>query len=264
LPSTCTGQCNARAFRLVGPIPGIAVPNRQEDLLGATSDGKRILYLAGQEFCMLDHLYLAERVGDRYESVDLTPQLATQDVHIREGCCTISRDGRTLLAVRKSAPGFVRFPLDGTRLGPPDTETAGQIIATIPPHQRIGMPVLSADERELYFMLSGDGTYRAVRTDRNAPFPAATKLIGRVQTYEYPTGISDDGLTLFMAAEFATRVLVRDTTNDIHGELAPMIMPSRLPGWRAIPIDGCQQIITTVTPGGCQGEEAVLFEAVRM
>src|SRR6185503_11819442 len=105
LPSTCTGECNARAFRLVGPIAGIAQPNRQESAVGATSDGKRILYLAGYEDCVLDHLFLADKIGERYVSVDLTAQLAGQDVHIREGCCTISRDGRTLLAERKSAPG---------------------------------------------------------------------------------------------------------------------------------------------------------------
>ena len=258
----CTGECNARAFRMVGPIPGIAVPGRQEALCGATSDGARILYLAGQR-CALDHLYIADRVGDRYESFDLSPQLERHDVVIREGCCTISRDGTALLVERKSAPGFIRFPLAGTTIGPADATTATQLTDGT----RAMMPVLSRDDRELYFLtyvLERGELYRAARPAPDAPFGKGVAVVGRAGTYENATGISDDGLTLFMSSEWATRALVRESIDEAFGDPAISVPPPRLPGWRAIPIQGCQQLVTTITPGGCESEEPTLFEATQM
>ena len=259
---TCTGECSARAFRMVGPLPGIALPGRQEAVCGATSDGARLLYLAGQR-CGLDHLYIADRIGDHYESFDLTPQLGGHDVIVREGCCTLSRDGRAVLVERKSAPGFIRFPLDGTTLGAPDTATATRLTDGT----RAWMPVLSRDDRELYFLtdlLERAWLYKSVRPAPDAPFGHGTKVAGRAETYEYATGISDDGLTLFMASEFSTRPLVRESVEAGFGDLGLTIPPARLPGWRAIPIQGCRQLVTTVTPGGCESEQPTLFEAVQM
>ena len=106
------------------------------------------------------------------------------------------------------------------------------------------------------------GVYEAKRSSLREPFGTATKLTGRSTTYEYVSGISDDERTMFMAAEFATRVLVRDTSEAPYGDLGVTIPPSRLPGWRAIPIDGCRRLITTITPGGCESEQSVFFEAV--
>ncbi|NVB85477.1 MAG: serine/threonine protein kinase [Kofleriaceae bacterium] len=259
----CTGECNARAFRMVGPIAGIAVPGRQEAVCGATADGSRLLYLTGDERCVLDHLYIADRTGGRYESFDLTPQLVGHDVAVREGCCTISRDGSALLVERKSAPGFIRFPLAGTTLGAPEAATATGITAGT----RVWQPVLSRDDRELYYLTDLDEhgwLYKAVRPAPGAPFEQGAKVAGRAQSYEYATGISDDGLTLFMASEWVTRPVVRESIDAPFGDLAPAIPPPRLPGWRAIPIQGCQQLVTTITPGGCESEEPTLFEAVRM
>jgi hypothetical protein len=96
------------------------------------------------------------------------------------------------------------------------------------------------------------------------PFGAGAKLTGRATTYEYVSSVSDDERTMFMAAEYATRVLVRSGPEEIYSDLSPTIMPSRLPGWRAIPIDGCRRLITTITPGGCESEQTVFFEAVGM
>jgi hypothetical protein len=260
----CTGQCNARAFRLVGPIPGVSLPDRQEAVNGATLDGARLLYLSGQR-CALDHLYIADRTATGYTSIDLTPQLAAHDVHIREGCCTLDRDGRGIVVERASAPGFLWFPLQGTQLGAPDATPFAQIYAANA-DERMHMPVWTADQRTFYFKVLSTpdrtGFYEAKRSSPREPFAPATKLTGRSTTYEYVTGISDDERTMFMAAEFATRILVRETSEESYGDLAPTIMPSRLPGWRAIPIDGCRRLITTITPGGCESEQSVFFEAV--
>jgi predicted Ser/Thr protein kinase len=266
LPCTdavCTGQCNARAFRLVGPIPGVAQPDRQEAVNGATLDGSRLLYLSGRR-CALDHLYLADRTATGYTSTDLTPQLSVHDVRIREGCCTLARDGSGLIVERASAPGFLWFPLEGTQLGAPDPTPFAQLSTNA--NEVMYMPVPTADLRTFYFVLYGapdrTGVYEARRSSLREPFSVATKLTGRAATYEYVSGVSDDERTMFMAAEFATRVLVREKLEEPYGDLGATIPPSRLPGWRAIPIDGCRRLITTVSPGGCQGEQSVFFEAV--
>jgi hypothetical protein len=262
----CVGQCTARAFRLVGPIEGVAVANRQEALNGATPDGARLLYLAGER-CNLDNLYVADRTEGGYTSTDLTPQLVGQDVHLREGCCTLDRDGRGIIIERASTGGLLYFPLDGTRLGKPDPSPFAQIFVA-GPKERAYMPVLSADRRTLYFRVNGtpdhSGIYEAKRASTSEPFGVGTKLTGRATTYEYVSSVSDDERTMFMAAEYATRVLVRSGPEEIYSDLSPTIMPSRLPGWRAIPIDGCRRLITTITPGGCESEQTVFFEAVGM
>ena len=85
---------------------------------------------------------------------------------------------------------------------------------------------------------------------------------GRAGDYEYATGLPDDELTMFMASEFATRVLLRDTRDQPFGDLGTTIPPARLPGWRTIPLDGCRRLIATITPGGCESEQVVFFDAV--
>jgi predicted Ser/Thr protein kinase len=262
--SVCSGQCNARAFRLVGPVEGIAKADRQEAVLGATTDGARLLYLSGLE-CRLVNLFIADRSGAGYVSFDLTPQLAKQDVKVREGCCTLARDGRALVAARRSAPGFLWIPLDGTQLGTPDAATFANIFTAVG-DEFITVPVLSSDQRTLYFRVWGtterQGIYEAKRADPSAPFAPAKKLVGRLSSYEYITGVSDDERTVFATSEFATRVLVRDTLDIEYSDLGQTIPPSRLPGWRAIPIDNCRRLISTITPGGCESEQTVYFEAV--
>jgi hypothetical protein len=168
------------------------------------------------------------------------------------------------VVARKSAPGFVWFPLDGTRLGAPDAKMFANLVAVEADY--IMAPVLSSDGRTFYFRVwsssERQGNYEAKRDDPREPFPPAKKLVGRLSMYEYITGVSDDERTVFAAAEFATRVLVRETLDVEYSDLGQTIPPSRLPGWRAIPFDGCRRLIATITPGGCESEQSVLFEAV--
>jgi hypothetical protein len=127
--------------------------------------------------------------------------------------------------------------------------------------------VLAADELTLYYRLDGpdsesiagrrNGSYAAARGDRKSAFLPGILMPKKVQQYEYITGVSQDGLSLFMNSDYETIVLVRAHTTEPFGEPAPHRSPARLGGWRAIPLAGCQRILTTGTPGGCENEDIV-------
>ena len=262
----CLSQCNARAFRSSGPVPGISVAGQQEAIVGASGDGTTLLYLAGKG-CRLDHLYLARRDGERYVPVDLTPELAKHGMEPFEGCCTLASDARSLIVSHRHRVGLVRFSLVDDTLVAPDTHEFGEITPDATATQRIWSPVISADQRSLYFVLvditSGPiGPHEAHRDSVARPFAAATRMTGRPGLYEGISGISADGLTLFMTTEFMTSVLLRDSTSAPFGDLGIGKPPARLPGWRAIPIENCRRIVTTMSPGGCRQEDMVFLDAI--
>jgi hypothetical protein len=106
-----------------------------------------------------------------------------------------------------------------------------------------------------------DGVYMSTRSDVHAPFAPGKRVPGRARSYEVVSGVSADGLSLFMTSEFATHVLVRTSTSEPWGDPGPGMNPAMLPGWRSIPVEGCHRIITTWTPGGCAAERTVWLEA---
>ena len=271
----CLGVCRSAGFRLGARVPGINLKGRQEALAGASLDGDAILFTAGER-CNIDHLWLARRHGDTFVPVDLTARIQAKlgAVHIIEGCCTLARDGRSIVL---RAPGdklFVRL-----RLGPGDEiaqVVAGefaQLTMPLDANQFVIHPVLTADERTLYFLFvdpapDGDfgplhGTYASIRADPAKPFPPAHRMPGRARNYSYPTGVSPDNLTLFMAVDYTTRVLVRSSPAEPFGDLGPTLPPAPLYGWRALPLGtDCSRILTTDTPGGCAQEDIVYLEPI--
>jgi hypothetical protein len=130
--------------------------------------------------------------------------------------------------------------------------------------------VLSNDELTFYYRIdepaqgelgAPEGAYESVRADVHSPFHPGRRLGGRALFFEYITGVSSDGLSLFMASEFETRVLVRTRTSLPFGDPAYTLEPARLRGWRAIPLQDCRRIVTTTTPGGCEAEDIVWLDA---
>jgi hypothetical protein len=107
-----------------------------------------------------------------------------------------------------------------------------------------------------------NGSYESVRADTASPFPRATRMRGRVKSYDYVTGVSSDGLALFMTQEYLSRVLMRSSTNEVFGDPGPTLIPPKLYGWRAVPIEHCARVLTTDTPGGCESEDIVYLEAL--
>lgn len=72
-----------------------------------------------------------------------------------------------------------------------------------------------------------------------------------------------DGLSLFLEADDFTHVLVRASLDEPFDAPGAAMVPAILFGWRAKPLRDCARILTTYTPGGCEGEDIVDFDAVR-
>jgi hypothetical protein len=273
----CLSVCRASEYRLGPAVPGISVAGRQEALLGASSSGDTILYLAG-EGCAIDRLMLARRRGSTFESVDLTDKLDLRRVAIFEGCCTLSADGETLVMATADRMGFVRSRLVGVDMLPADGAEFGGLVPSSLAGRAVRYPVLAADGLTLYFHVQDPGTepgepgplhgaYVAVRGDRQSAFGAGRRMTGRAQRYDYVTGISSDGLSLFVKYDWETYVLFRANPAEPFSDPAMTRDPAwtwraaRLPGWRTLPLGDCQRILTTYTPGGCQNEDITYLEA---
>ena len=268
----CVSICNAPAFVIGAKVPGVNSPTSQDVLLGVTGDGNTILYLTG-EGCTKSHLMLARRRGDTFVPVDITDQVDTKRIEIFEGCCSISHDGATLVFPTIKRAGLIEARLDGKRFTLADAELAGVLpkpAAELQPFS-IVHPFYSADGRSLYFRLFQmfetdygpyDGQYVVERPDVKSAF-ANPKRIRAARMYEYATGVSSDGLSLFMDASFESNVLVRSSTKEPFGDPGFTLKPARLPGFRAIPTADCRQILTTMTPGGCAGEDITYLDAAK-
>lgn len=266
----CLSECDARAFRVTAPIAGLSQRGRQEAVVGASRDGSTVMYLAGTG-CSLDRVWLAHPGVPEWTSIDITDPLVARGIAIREGCCTLADDGRAIVGARADRSGFVSIALDGDRLGAVDSRTFATLAAPLIDGKRpqFANPVVAPDQRTIYFTIGrpdgqpadGAGIYEAVRPDPTASFGPARRVRGRAANYEYVTGLSDDELTMFMASEYATRVLFRRSRDQPYGH-PDVSLPPRLVGWRAIPLDHCRRVITTTSPGGCASEDIVFLEAI--
>jgi hypothetical protein len=264
----CASVCSAHEFTVSAPIPGISVSGRQEALLGVSGDGEQILYLAGTH-CSIDRMWLAHRTGDRYESIDVTDQLDLHRVALFEGCCTLAADGRSIVLARVDRKGFVRVPLPIT---PGKLEDLGTLVPAGSSGVTASYPVLSADERTLYYRAidaanaaadpsSVDGNYTSSRAETRVAFAPGARMPGRGRQYDYVTGVSSDQLSLFMEGDYRTHVLARASVDQPFADPGAGMLPALLPGWRAAPLADCRRIATTWTPGGCEREDIVWLEA---
>ena len=276
----CVSVCRAREYRLGKPIPGISVPGRQEALHGASLDGDTILFLAGHE-CHLDRLMLARRHGETFASVDLTDKLDLQRVALFEGCCTLSADGETLIMTTADRRSFARYRVVGDDVVPADPAEFRDLVAQA--GIVVLFPVISADGLTLYYSVNDlrtpseggrgtspwygaegllSGSYTSTRPDQQSPFPAGSPLSGAARRFENVTGVSSDGLSLFVKRDWETHVLVRTNTTEPFSDPAPGLHAARMPGWRTIPLADCTRLLTTYTPGGCDREDIAYLEAV--
>jgi hypothetical protein len=273
---TCVSVCRATAFRYDGPVANVSVVGRQEALLGVSLDGDTLLYLAGDtpenlrvsnpwRNCRLAHLFVAHRRGDAYEPVELTAQLDRGTVAIREGCCTLAPDGRSILVLAADRRGFVRLMLDGDRLTPAPADEFAAVRAALDPDRTLLFPVLTADQRTLYYRGTGhpdpdtvDQVYVATRAADGAAFEPGRP--SPIRDNSYITGFSSDGLTQLIAQSYSTRVQIRETTTAAFYDLG---IASPLPAWRSAMTGDCGRIYGSSSPGGCEAEDIVLLTATR-
>jgi len=269
----CVGECDAPGFTLGAPVPGLDAPGDQEALLGASLDGDAILYATGER-CAVDRLMIARRSGDTFVPVDITDRMTAllAGGQVMEGAGTLAPDGRSIVIRTPDMFHFVRARLgDADELLDVDGAEFADLTPPLVRGQALTDPVVSSDQLTLYYSIyeqidhdAGplNGSYASVRTDLRAPFPRGERLPGRARNYDYVTGVSRDGLALFMNYEYVTRVLVRADPREPFGDPGPTLRPPELYGWRAIPLAGCRRILTTDTPGGCVAEHIVYVEAM--
>jgi hypothetical protein len=221
---------------------------------------------------------LARRGASGFHPRDLTPALnarlgGTGD-EVLEGAATLAPDGRSIIIRTPDAKRFVRLRLgaDDAIVAVDDTELAN-LTEPLSGDMFVASPVLSADERTIYFNIRDydhagadpgpmNGSYESVRADTASPFPRAARMRGRVKSYDYVTGVSSDGRTLFMTEEYTSRVLMRSSTTEVFGDPGPTLIPPKFYGWRAVPIEHCARVLSTDTPGGCAAEDIVYIEAL--
>ena len=264
----CTAVCSARSFARGAPVPDINLPDRQEALHGISTDGDTILYLAGIE-CAKDRVMLARRRGAGFEVVDVTDQLDRARVAIFEACCTLAPDGASLILANVGRTGFVRVRVTSFTVERGSVDELGALIPEPIAGRTVRFPVMSADERTLYYRIDSrdgdgiDGVYEATRDDRATAFAPGRRLTGLAGRYDYVTGVSSDGLTLFMAADLHTSVLNRvDETAPWEG-IRPAVPLPELGTWRVMPLGDCGRLLATWTVAGCAAEDIVYFDAAR-
>jgi hypothetical protein len=269
----CVGECDPPNYRLGTPVPGITTSSHQEALLGASVDGDAILYASGER-CAVDRLMLARRRGPTFVPVDLTDRInpLLGGAQLMEGAATLAPDGRSIIVLTADKKRLVRARLgDGDEIVGIDRDELAGITPPLPGTQTLGNPVLSYDQLTVYYVvndhLDGDfgplhGIYESVRADPRSPFPRGSRMPGRIRSYNYVSGITRDGLALFVTGEYSNRVLMRASTREPFGDPAPTVLPPVMHGWRAVPLAGCQRILSTDTPGGCAAEDIVYIEAL--
>ncbi|HEY0986246.1 MAG TPA: hypothetical protein VGD80_04305, partial [Kofleriaceae bacterium] len=274
----CLSACDAPAFRVDHLLSGISLPGRQELLLGVSLDGDTVLYLAGEDgdlassdvprHCGLRHLFVARRRGAAFAPVELTRQI-DDSLGVFEACCTLAPDGRSIIVSRADRRGFVRLALDGDRLvRAPDDEFAA-LTRDLPPDDALQFPLLAPDQLTLYYRISQHaespspviGSYTTSRRQPGTAFPPGRLVDGvpyPAHSDEYLTGVSEDGLTLFLSRRYNTYALVRATLADGFHEPD---FGSRLVPWRLAPLRGCRQLIANVSIGGCEAEDIAILSA---
>jgi hypothetical protein len=81
-----------------------------------------------------------------------------------------------------------------------------------------------------------------------------------VNQYQAVTAISSDRMTLFLATNAFTEVVLtrKSVTAAFANPNAPAPAPT-VPGFRTRPLGDCQSVVATYTPGGCTGEETAVY-----
>ena len=269
----CLSVCKASDFTERKPVPGINEIGTQQALLGASADHDAILYLSGA-ICDLDRLMLARKQDDTYVPVDLTPRIDRTRVEIIEGCCSLTADGKSIIAWRPDHRGFVRLHVSGTDVTiDADVDELAHVAPSDDPDVTVMYPYIANDELTLYYTVHDHtvaddefgplaGQYASTRASRDVPFPIGRRLPGPMRQYSSVSGESSDHLSLFVNGEWRTHVLTRASTSERYDSPGLGMSPAIISGWRTIPSADCERVLTTYTPGGCRQEDIVWLEAI--
>lgn len=252
------------------PIPAFSRSGIQDELVGATPDGRVIIYLQGASPCGSPHVVIADETATGsgvFTFRDVTVMFGNLGLYIEQKGYAITADGleiialstdrKRLLSTRRSSTSMIDFtPISTTDFDQINKQINGVSATFI-------APVISYDRLELiYTIIEGNdsinGTYSSVRLATSGVFPMATK-IAAATPYPAATGISIDRLTLFVFDAFNGRILTRKSTSTPFINSNAPAPPPLLSNWYHIPLADCSKLIAVASPGGCQNEDVVLM-----
>ena len=256
-------------------FPDLNQPDVQDDLLAATPDGATLVHVRSSLTCGDPF-----RVFVRDETAPGSGTFSTHEIPAGQlppelvlfwGSTAITPDGLTVVSRRtdskgfvtssRSAPGLTDFgSADQARFAPLNESLAGD-------DRTVFGPTLSADGEEFFYSVSSAdplvaGLYVARRDATLGAYLPGTRLPDPAQGYEFVSGLSSDGLTLFVTRSFQTFVLSRPTTSGIAfaNPNAPDAEPT-VAGWSVVPFRlDCTQLVGIHSPGGCGNEDVFRYD----
>jgi hypothetical protein len=263
------------------PFLSVNAAGVQDDSLAISPSGRTVVHVrSGNGFC-----------GDPFQifvTDEITPDSGTFVTHeVPAGQLsselvlfwannTITPDGLTLVATKVGGKGFIasrRSALGATDFGTPDDLIFRKVNETVAERpQTLTGPAISADGREFFYSEvtvdpnTGAATFDLFRSRRadDSPttiFPAGTRLPDSAQGYEFASGVSGDGLSLFVNRSFQTSILRRSSTekDDFANPKDPEPAPS-VGGWAVVPTKDCSVLIGISSIGGCNNEDVFRFD----
>ena len=236
IPPVCGNDFTATGT----PVTSASIAGVQDALLGASADGKSILFLRATATCVGSGstLYIGDdptgSLNYTNQSISAVANLATFEK--TEETMTLTAEGLTVIGAitggglrssTRSAAGAVDF-------GAPSETMFSTIDANLPTGAVLSWPLMTADGLAFYYRVDGatpsaaDGIYEALRTSTASPFALGVLMPAAVQAFTAISGMSTDRLTVFVTVGFGTSIMTRESLNDPFSAPAPA--PTAAPG----------------------------------
>lgn len=262
--------CSAFSFPRMTLVDALNDPTKQDTLAGVSADGKTVLWQRGACVAPLQ-LLIGDSNGAGFAIADLSAQPALSPIAVgQDGALALTADGLSIIGVSSDGRSFWRATRATRNTSAFGTASNADFVAlNVNAPARVDFPALSADGLAFYFHRVSsanpvdNGIYESVRSSTTAPFPAATKLSGLVQSYATITAISSDRLAIFVESSPSSQVsiltrrsLSEPFTNPNASGPPPTLMAG---GLHTRPLGDCQSVMTTYSFGDCVSQQIAIL-----
>lgn len=241
----------------------VSLNGTQSHLIGATPNGSSLLVQRGfPGACSANNFWLFDGTFQpaSYGGADITSTLASAGFNTTEGLrFALTPDALTIIGLTTSGTlQAVTRPAVGAGtpgFGPAVTTGFEALNMALAPMQSV---TLSVDGLHLYVAKVGSPVthWEATRSSTTAAFETMTLMAGTAAgqindgTFEFISGATEGGRTIFVTKAFATVVFTRPAGGGPYAAVGG----AALPIWYAHPIQGCDRLLGTMSPGGCNAE----------
>ena len=193
-----------------------------------------------------------------YTGQDITSTLVALGIDLREGQLALDPDGLGVVG-RDASGAFVetrRSAVGAADFGAASPAPFAAINALATTALTLSGPAFSADGSLFFFALGSSQPWHQARRS-GATFGDVTAMDAAVNDGTHVvTGATADGLNVFTWAGFATFVFYRSALDQPLKQIG-----GPYGGWWARPVDGCQRLVATISPGGCNNERIGVLTA---